>query len=60
MSKRDIGLEILDGIKEIKEYNNGEGSLKGSKLSEPPQVMRSKLEISQYTRKKVGGLHRQI
>jgi putative transcriptional regulator len=49
MSKRDIGAEILDGIKEIKEYKTGKGSLKVTELSEPspPQVIRSKLKMSQ-------------
>ena len=49
MSKRDIGSEILDGIKEIKEFKNGKGSLKVTELSEPspPQVIRSKLKMSQ-------------
>jgi putative transcriptional regulator len=49
MSKRDIGAEILEGIKEINEYKKGKLSLKTTELSEPspPQVIRSKLKMSQ-------------
>ena len=49
MSKRDIGAEILDGIKEIKEFKKGKLQLKVTELSEPspPQVIRSKLKMSQ-------------
>ncbi|SFX25189.1 helix-turn-helix domain-containing protein [Marinospirillum alkaliphilum] len=49
MSERNIGTEILDGIREIKEYKRGKVQLKVTQLSEPspPQVIRSKLKISQ-------------
>ncbi|WP_372781555.1 helix-turn-helix domain-containing protein [Litorivivens sp.] len=49
MSKRDIGAEILDGIKEIQKYKKGELELKTTELSEPspPQVIRKKLKLSQ-------------
>lgn len=49
MSKRDIGTEILEGIREIKEYKKGKVNLKVSELSEPspPQIIRSKLNMSQ-------------
>ena len=49
MNKRDIGAEILDGIKEIKEYKKGKIQLKISELSEPspPKIIRSKLQLSQ-------------
>ena len=49
MSKRDIGAEILDGIKEIQQYKKGNVQLKTTELSEPspPQVIRSKLKMSQ-------------
>ena len=49
MNKRDIGAEILDGIKEIKEYKKGKIQLKISELSEPspPKIIRSKLKLSQ-------------
>lgn len=49
MDKRDIGAEILDGIREIKQYKKDEVSLKTTELSEPspPQVIRSKLNMSQ-------------
>lgn len=49
MSKRDIGAEILEGIKEIKEHKKGRAHLKVTELSEPspPYVIRSKLRMSQ-------------
>ena len=49
MSKRDIGAEILDGIREIQQYKKGSIQLKTTELSapSPPQVIRSKLKISQ-------------
>lgn len=49
MAKRDIGAEILDGIKEIADYKKGNTRLKVTELSEPspPQVIRAKLNMSQ-------------
>ena len=49
MSNRDIGAEILNGINEIKEHKKGKLNLKVTELSEPspPQVIRSKLKLSQ-------------
>ena len=49
MSKRDIGAEILDGIKEIQQYKKGKAQLNVSELAEPspPHVIRSKLKMSQ-------------
>ena len=49
MNNRDIGLEILEGIKEIRNFKQGKVSLKTTELSEPsePQVIRSKLHLSQ-------------
>lgn len=49
MDKRDIGAEILEGIKEIQQHKRGGVSLKTTELSEPspPQVIRSKLNMSQ-------------
>ncbi len=49
MSNRDIGLEILEGLNEIKSFKQGHVSLKTTELSEPsePQVIRSKLNLSQ-------------
>ncbi|AEE22625.1 helix-turn-helix domain-containing protein [Paraglaciecola chathamensis] len=49
MSNRDIGLEILEGLNEIKSFKSGKLSLKTTELSEPskPQVIRSKLNLSQ-------------
>ncbi len=35
MSERDIGLEILEGIKEIKAHKAGETELKTCELKEP-------------------------
>ena len=49
MSNRDIGLEILDGLNEIRNFKQGNVSLKITELSEPsaPRVIRSQLELSQ-------------
>jgi putative transcriptional regulator len=49
MAERDIGLEILEGIREIKAYQAGKLSLRSKELKEPspPKVIRSKLELSQ-------------
>lgn len=49
MTDRNIGLEILDGIKEIKAFKEGKGSLVTRVLSEPshPKEIRAKLNLSQ-------------
>lgn len=49
MSERDIDLEILEGIKEIKAYKAGHVRLKTRQLKEPasPQVIRKRLKLSQ-------------
>lgn len=49
MSNRDIGLEILEGLEEIKSFKKGKIQLKTSELSMPsePQVIRSKLKLTQ-------------
>ena len=49
MAERNIGLEILEGVKEIKEYKKGNLSLKSTRLSEPspPRTIREKLQLSQ-------------
>ena len=49
MSERDIGLEILDGLQEIKAYKAGIIELRTRVLKEPssPQVIRQKLNLSQ-------------
>jgi putative transcriptional regulator len=49
MTNRDIGLEILDGLNEIKEFKKGNITLKTTELPEPsePKVIRSKLNLSQ-------------
>jgi putative transcriptional regulator len=49
MSKRDIGQEILDGIREIKDYKAGKKALRTHTITQPapPQVIRARLNISQ-------------
>ena len=49
MSKRDIGQEILNGIREVKAYKAGTKSLRVHTLKQPaaPQIIRSKLRLSQ-------------
>ena len=49
MTNRDIGAEILEGLKEIQEYKKGKIKLKTTRLSVPsePKAIRSKLELSQ-------------
>jgi len=49
MSKRDIGQEILEGIRDIKAYRAGEKVLRTHTITEPapPQVIRAKLKLSQ-------------
>jgi putative transcriptional regulator len=49
MSERNIGAEILEGIREIKEHKVGKKTLRTHSLKEPapPQVLRAKLKLSQ-------------
>ena len=49
MSERNIGLEILEGIREIKAYKAGKIDLKTRVLKSPSsaKVIRSKLDLSQ-------------
>ena len=49
MSKRDIGQEMLEGIREIKAHKAGEEILRTHTLKEPapPQAIRAKLQLSQ-------------
>jgi putative transcriptional regulator len=49
MAERDIGLEILEGIREIKAYKAGKGDLRTRELQEPaaPQEIRRQLNLSQ-------------
>jgi putative transcriptional regulator len=49
MSKRDIGQEILDGIRDVKAYKAGTKVLRVHAMKEPasPQIIRSKLMLSQ-------------
>ena len=49
MADRDIGQEILDGIREIKEYKSGKKSLQTHTLKQPssPKAIRARLNLSQ-------------
>ena len=49
MPERNIGAEILDGIREIKAYQAGKGVLRTHKLKSPapPQRIRARLQLSQ-------------
>lgn len=49
MSKRNVGLEILEGIREIKAHKAGEKTLRTHVLKEPapPDVIRARLQLSQ-------------
>jgi putative transcriptional regulator len=49
MSKRDIGQEIIEGIRDVKAYKAGAKSLRVRTLKEPapPQAIRAKLKLSQ-------------
>ena len=49
MAKRDIGQEILDGIREVKAYKAGKKTLRVHVMKDPapPQIIRAKLKLSQ-------------
>jgi putative transcriptional regulator len=49
MSKRDIGQEILEGIRDIKAHKAGENVLRVHTLKEPasPKEIRARLKLSQ-------------
>ncbi len=49
MTERNIGLEILEGIKEIKAFKDGKADLVTRVLSEPshPKEIRARLNLSQ-------------
>jgi putative transcriptional regulator len=49
MSERDIGLEILEGIREIKAFKEGKVELETRELLPPasPQQIRRQLKLSQ-------------
>ena len=49
MSERDIGQEILEGIREVKAYKAGRIDLRTRELKEPssPQDIRRNLNLSQ-------------
>jgi len=49
MSNRDIGMEILEGLREIKAYKAGQRVLRTRKFkpTAPPQKIRAKLHLSQ-------------
>jgi putative transcriptional regulator len=58
MAKRDIGLEILEGIREIKAYKAGQVQLKVQELQEPAssKEIRDRLKLSQATNAHADGL----
>jgi len=49
MTRRDIGQEILAGIREVKQYKAGKKVLRVHSLRPPapPQLIRAKLKLSQ-------------
>lgn len=49
MAERDIGREILDGIREMKAYKAEKGNLRTHQLKEPPppQIIRQRMKLSQ-------------
>jgi putative transcriptional regulator len=49
MSKRDVGSEILEGLRDIKAYKAGKKVLRVHSLKQPapPRVIRVKLRLSQ-------------
>jgi putative transcriptional regulator len=49
MSKRDIGQEVLEGIRDIKAYKAGRKTLRVRSLKAPasPKIIRSRLKLSQ-------------
>ena len=49
MTKRDIGMEILEGVREIKAFKTGRGDLRTRTLKQPasPQKIRAQLHLSQ-------------
>ncbi len=49
MSERNIGLEILEGLREIKAFKAGEVDLRSRVLTEPsaPKQIRASLHLSQ-------------
>jgi len=49
MAERDIGLEILEGIQDVKAHKAGQKTLRTHTLKAPapPQVIRARLKLSQ-------------
>ena len=49
MAKRDIGIEILQGIREVKAHKAGKIALRSHELAKPapPKNIRAKLHLSQ-------------
>jgi putative transcriptional regulator len=49
MAKRNVSMEILEGIQEIKAHKNGDIKLRTHTLKEPapPQEIRAKMNLSQ-------------
>jgi putative transcriptional regulator len=46
MDNRDVGLEILEGLDEIKQFKSGNAQLKTTEPSKP-KIIRAKLKLSQ-------------
>jgi putative transcriptional regulator len=49
MSDRDIGQEVLEGIREVKAFKSGDGNLRTRSLekSVSPKAIRTRLKLSQ-------------
>lgn len=49
MAERDVGLEILEGLREVKAFKEGKVDLRTRELTEPspPQTIRRQLALSQ-------------
>lgn len=60
MNRRDIGKEILEGIREVKAFKQGKVSLRAHVLSDPspPKRIREKLRLSQSSFAELMGVSR--
>ena len=49
MAERDVGMEILEGLREVKAFKAGKVDLRTRELTEPspPQAIRQQLDLSQ-------------
>ena len=56
MSKRDIGMEILEGIRDIKAYKAGQKALRVHTLK-PPASQRSRVRRFFFTPRRSVGIH---